>query len=156
MAALASMGPLRDTRPVVRAANGREYRRGEASAVDLTERLGRRTGEMVAWEPVVASGDEIVDFRRELQAARAAGATFDNAWVIARARIAETLPVGHHANSSGTFVAVVNATKAVWRDAYEQRGRPPRYADALLALRDAALDSEAAHYGPAGVRTVVW
>ena len=115
--------------------------RGPASAVDLLRRLGHDLPEPepvaadpAAWSPVEPSDDPIVDFRRELEAAKRADWPFERAWAIARGRVAVRLPSGRFGGYSGLFSDVVNSTKDAWRAAYEGTGERPRYIDMLAAF----------------------
>lgn len=136
-----------DDRPVIRMADGRQISRGPSSGVDLVSRLRGplpdpdriepRPPSPPLWAALEPTGVDLVDLRRELQAAKRAGVPFGDAWVIAVARVSESLPTAiGFASPRRTFLSVVAATRRAWADAYNDVGEPPRFVGALVAALD--------------------
>lgn len=161
MAAVASI----DGREIVKTSSGQRISRGAASAVDLLSRLRgplpepetldrrERPPPIVPWEPVEPTGADLVDFRRELQAAKRAGVPFHDAWPLARARVAASIPTAiGYKSPRKTFLSAIGATRSAWEEAYRDVGEPPRFVGALVAALDEDRDVEIVD-GPRAVRS---
>ena len=142
MAALASEG-----RRLTRTAENGKIERGPSSAVGLLTRLrgplpdpeqvtqpAPRPAPPPLWAPVEATGDPIVDLRLELAAARRAGVEFDQAWRIARGRVAARLPDGKYHGQRREFMDVTAGTRQAWAEAYHRTGERLYAVEALRGL----------------------
>ncbi len=137
--------------------------RGPASAVDLLSRLRgplpdpEPVRQIVVreelWEPVTPTGHDLVDLRRELEAARMVAVPFDDAWPVALRRVLATIPTAVGFKSPrATFKTAAVETRQAWQDAYENVGEPLRFVGGITAALEADED-DAVVGGPRPVRS---
>jgi len=86
--------------------------------------------EVAVSDPYAELGDLLAGYRRM-------GIRFDEAWALARSRVAKQLRPGTYRDQRGEFYSVTRGTKDEWRKAYERTGLR---LVSVEALRDALPD----------------
>lgn len=91
--------------------------------------------EVAVSDPYAELGDLLAGYRRM-------GIRFDDAWSLARSKVAKQLRPGTYRGQRGEFYSVTGGTKGEWRKAYERTGRR---LVCVEALRDALPDETETH-----------